>query len=129
MAELLYKKLLKQYRPDLPPALDRLDLNIRDGEFIALLGPSGCGKSTTLRMTAGLESVSDGQIVIEGKVVNNTHPKDRGIGLAFENYALYPPLKIRDNLAFNLQGARSQTGGDRQAGRRDRQVSSSGRIA
>ena len=103
MAELLYKKLVKQYRPDLPPALDRLDLNIRDGEFIALLGPSGCGKSTTLRMTAGLESVSDGQIVIGGKVVNNTHPKDRGIGLAFENYALYPPLTIRDNLAFNLR--------------------------
>jgi multiple sugar transport system ATP-binding protein len=103
MAELLYKKLVKQYRPDLPPALDRLDLNIRDGEFIALLGPSGCGKSTTLRMTAGLESVSDGQIVIGGKVVNNTHPKDRGIGLAFENYALYPPLTVRDNLAFNLK--------------------------
>lgn len=103
MAELLYKKLVKQYRPDLPPALDRLDLNIRDGEFIALLGPSGCGKSTTLRMTAGLETVSDGQIVIGGKVVNNTHPKDRGIGLAFENYALYPPLTIRDNLAFNLR--------------------------
>jgi multiple sugar transport system ATP-binding protein len=103
MAELLYKKLVKQYRPDLPPAVDRLDLNIRDGEFIALLGPSGCGKSTTLRMTAGLESVSDGQIVIGGKVVNNAHPKDRGIGLAFENYALYPPLTIRDNLAFNLR--------------------------
>ena len=103
MAELLYKKLVKQYRPDLPPALDRLDLNIRDGEFIALLGPSGCGKSTTLRMTAGLETVSDGQIVIGGKVVNNTHPKDRGIGLAFENYALYPPLTVRDNLAFNLR--------------------------
>jgi multiple sugar transport system ATP-binding protein len=103
MAELLYKKLVKQYRPDLPPALDRLDLNIRDGEFIALLGPSGCGKSTTLRMTAGLESVSDGQIVIGGKVVNNMHPKDRGIGLAFENYALYPPLTIRDNLSFNLR--------------------------
>ena len=103
MAELVYKKLVKQYRPDLPPALDRLDLNIRDWEFIALLGPSGCGKSTTLRMTAGLESISDGQIVIGGKVVNNAHPKDRGIGLAFENYALYPPLTIRDNLAFNLR--------------------------
>jgi multiple sugar transport system ATP-binding protein len=60
-------------------------------------------KSTTLRMTAGLETISDGQIVIGGKVVNNAHPKDRGIGLAFENYALYPPLTIRDNLAFNLR--------------------------
>ncbi len=103
MAELLYKKLVKQYRPDLRPALDRLDLSIRDREFIALLGPSGCGKSTALRMTAGLESVSGGQIVIGGKVVNSIHPKDRGIGLAFENYALYPPLSVRDNLAFNLK--------------------------
>jgi multiple sugar transport system ATP-binding protein len=99
----MYRKLVKQYRPDLRPALDRLDLSIRDGEFVALLGPSGCGKSTTLRMTAGLEPISDGQIVIGGKVVNNLQPKDRGIGLAFKNYGLYPPLSVRDNLAFSLR--------------------------
>jgi multiple sugar transport system ATP-binding protein len=103
MAELQFRKLVKRYRPDLRPALDRLDLSIRDGEFVALLGPPGCGKSTALRMTAGLETVSDGQIVIGGKVVNNMHPKDRGIGLAFEDYALYPPLSVRDNLGFNLR--------------------------
>jgi multiple sugar transport system ATP-binding protein len=103
MAEVVLRKLVKQYRPGLRPALDRLDLSIRDREFIALLGPSGCGKSTALRMIAGLESVSEGQIVIGGKVVNNMHPKDRGVGLAFENYALYPPLSVRDNLAFNLK--------------------------
>jgi multiple sugar transport system ATP-binding protein len=103
MAELILKNLVKQYAPDNPRAVDDLNLEIRDGEFIALLGPSGCGKSTTLRMIAGLESVTNGQILIGNKVVNETHPKDRGVGLAFENYALYPPLKVRDNLAFNLK--------------------------
>jgi multiple sugar transport system ATP-binding protein len=106
MAELVYRKLVKQYRPDLPRAVDGLDLKVRDGELVALLGPPGCGKSTTLRMTAGLESASDGQIVIGGKVVNNIHPKNRGIGLAFADYALYPPLSVRDNLAFNLRARR-----------------------
>jgi multiple sugar transport system ATP-binding protein len=103
MAEVVFRKVVKEYRPGLRPALDQLDLSIRDREFVALLGPSGCGKSTALRMTAGLESVTGGQIVIGGKVVNNTHPKERGIGLAFANYALYPPLSVRDNLAFNLK--------------------------
>jgi multiple sugar transport system ATP-binding protein len=106
MAELVYRKLVKQYRPDLPRTVDGLDLKVRDGELVALLGPPGCGKSTTLRMTAGLESASDGQIVIGGKVVNNIHPKNRGIGLAFADYALYPPLSVRDNLAFNLRARR-----------------------
>ena len=103
MAELVLKKLTKVYTPAQPPAVDQLDLAIGDGEFVALLGPSGCGKSTTLRMVAGLESVTDGEIRVGSKLVNYVHPKDRGVGLAFENYALYPPLKVRDNLAFNLK--------------------------
>ena len=103
MAELTLKKVVKQYSPNTPRAVDNLNLEMRDGEFIALLGPSGCGKSTTLRMVAGLETITEGEMLIGGKVINNTHPKDRGIGLAFENYALYPPLKVRENLAFNLR--------------------------
>jgi len=103
MAELTLKNVVKQYGPTSPRAVDNLNLNIRDGEFMALLGPSGCGKSTTLRMVAGLESITEGQMLIGGKVINDMHPKDRGIGLAFENYALYPPLKVRENLALNLK--------------------------
>ena len=103
MAELILKTLTKIYTQAQAPAVDQLDLGVGDGEFIALLGPSGCGKSTTLRMVAGLESVTSGEIRVGGKLVNELHPKDRGVGLAFENYALYPPLKVRDNLAFNLR--------------------------
>jgi multiple sugar transport system ATP-binding protein len=103
MAELSLKTLTKVYTQTQSPAVDQLNLAVRDGEFIALLGPSGCGKSTTLRMVAGLESVTSGEIRIGNKLVNELHPKDRGVGLAFENYALYPPLKVRDNLAFNLR--------------------------
>ena len=103
MAELTLRRVAKQYSPATPRAVDNLNLDMRDGEFMALLGPPGCGKSTTLRMVAGLESITEGEMLIGGKVINNTHPKDRGIGLAFENYALYPPLKIRENLTFNLK--------------------------
>src|SRR5215469_1401067 len=103
MAELILRKLTKVFNSGTPPAVEDLSLEIRDGEFIALLGPSGCGKSTTLRMVAGLETVTSGEIVIGTKLVNQTHPKARGVGLAFENYAIYPPLKVRDNLAFNLR--------------------------
>src|ERR1700693_2219997 len=103
MAELTLRELTKIYNPGTPAAVEALNLEIRDGEFIALLGPSGCGKSPPLRRVAGLETVTSGEIVIGKKVVNQTHPKDRGVGLAFENYALYPPLKVRDNLAFNLR--------------------------
>jgi multiple sugar transport system ATP-binding protein len=103
MAELTLRQLTKIYNAGTPAAVEQLSLGIRDGEFIALLGPSGCGKSTTLRMVAGLETVTSGEILIGKKIVNRTHPKDRGVGLAFENYALYPPLRVRDNLAFNLK--------------------------
>jgi multiple sugar transport system ATP-binding protein len=103
MAELTLRSLTKIYSAGTPAAVADLNIDILDGEFIALLGPSGCGKSTTLRMVAGLETVTSGEILIGGKRVNQTHPKDRGVGLAFENYALYPPLRVRDNLAFNLK--------------------------
>jgi len=103
MAELTLRDLTKVYVAGQPTAVDRLNLEVRDGEFVALLGPSGCGKSTTLRMIAGLETITSGDILVRGKVINKAHPKERGVGLAFENYALYPPLTVRDNLAFNLK--------------------------
>lgn len=103
MAKLTLKNVVKQYTPNTPRAVDNLNLACADGEFIALLGPSGCGKSTTLRMLAGLETITEGQMMIGDRLINAVHPKDRGIGLAFENYALYPPLTVRENLAFNLK--------------------------
>src|SRR5215475_9521046 len=74
MAELTLKNVVKQYSPTTPRTVDNLNLNMRDGEFMALLGPSGCGKSTTLRMMAGLESITEGQMLIGGKVINDMHP-------------------------------------------------------
>jgi multiple sugar transport system ATP-binding protein len=84
-------------------AVDRLSLDIRAGEFFALLGPSGCGKTTTLRMVAGLESISEGTIRIGDRVMNNVPAKDRDIAMVFQNYALYTHLTVRDNLAFALK--------------------------
>ncbi|MGI9335098.1 MAG: ABC transporter ATP-binding protein [Gammaproteobacteria bacterium] len=80
-----------------------LNLEIADGEFLVLLGPSGCGKSTTLRMVAGLEEASAGEIAIDGKVVNDVDPKDRNIAMVFQNYALYPHMTVFQNLAFGLR--------------------------
>jgi multiple sugar transport system ATP-binding protein len=79
-----------------------IDLVIKDGSFVVLLGPSGCGKSTLLRMIAGLESVTAGDIEIQGKRVNDVHPKDRNIAMVFQNYALYAHMKVRDNMSFSL---------------------------
>ena len=78
-------------------------MDCEDGEFIGILGPSGCGKTTTLRMIAGLEDITAGDIFIGDRRINDLHPKDRNIGLAFENYALYPPLTVYENIAFNLR--------------------------
>jgi len=105
VAELVLKELSKTYMKNNKPipAVKSLNLTCRDGEFVALLGPSGCGKTTTLRMVAGLETVTSGQILIGGNVVNGLPPHRRNIGLAFENYALYPPLTVYENIAFNLK--------------------------
>src|SRR5918912_3508547 len=80
-----------------------VDVSIADGEFCVLVGPSGCGKSTLLRMIAGLEQITAGEISIGGTVVNNLPPKDRDIAMVFQNYALYPHMTVRDNMAFSLK--------------------------
>jgi multiple sugar transport system ATP-binding protein len=83
--------------------IEHLDLEVRDGELLVLVGPSGCGKSTALRMVAGLEDVTSGEISIGGRVVNDVPPKDRDIAMVFQSYALYPHLTVRENLAFGLE--------------------------
>jgi len=87
-------------------AVKGIDLEIKDGEFMVLVGPSGCGKTTTLRMIAGLESITSGTIEIGGKVVNDVEPKDRGIAMVFQNYALYPHMTVFENMAFGLKLAK-----------------------
>ncbi|HLA14030.1 MAG TPA: ATP-binding cassette domain-containing protein, partial [Gemmatimonadaceae bacterium] len=84
-------------------AVERVDLEVKDGEFVVLVGPSGCGKSTTLRMIAGLESISAGTVSIGDRVVNNVPPKARDIAMVFQNYALYPHMTVRENLGFALK--------------------------
>ncbi len=84
-------------------AVERVDLEVKDGEFVVLVGPSGCGKSTTLRMIAGLESISSGTVSIGDRVVNNVPPKARDIAMVFQNYALYPHMTVRENLGFALK--------------------------
>jgi len=108
MARLTLENLFKRYdnkdkKKVHDYAVNDLTLNCVDGEFVALLGPSGCGKTTTLRMIAGLEDITGGNIYIGDTLVNDLHPKDRHIGLAFEDYALYPPLTVFENIAFNLR--------------------------
>src|ERR1700691_4099880 len=87
--------------------LHGVSVEIDDGEFVILVGPSGCGKSTLLRMVAGLENISDGEIAIAGRVVNNVAPKERDIAMVFQNYALYPHMTVRDNMAFSLSLAKA----------------------
>ncbi|WP_456295045.1 sn-glycerol-3-phosphate ABC transporter ATP-binding protein UgpC [Vibrio sp. AK197] len=102
MAEVKFNKLEKIYSNGFK-AVHGIDLTIQDGEFLVIVGPSGCAKSTTLRMLAGLENISGGEITIGGKVVNNLAPKDRGIAMVFQNYALYPHMTVAQNLAFGLK--------------------------
>ncbi|MEL7474501.1 MAG: ATP-binding cassette domain-containing protein, partial [Planctomycetota bacterium] len=102
MAEVTLTNVRKTY-PNGFKAVKGFDLEIADGEFIVLVGPSGCGKSTTLRMVAGLEEITDGEIRIADRVVNNVHPKDRDIAMVFQNYALYPHMSVYKNMAFALK--------------------------
>jgi multiple sugar transport system ATP-binding protein len=101
MAQVMMKDLNKKY--DEVHAVKDVNLHIRDKEFIVLVGPSGCGKSTTLRMVAGLEEITAGEITIGDRIVNDLPPKDRDIAMVFQNYALYPHMTVYDNMAFGLK--------------------------
>jgi len=102
MASLKLKDIYKVYQNGVVAVTD-FSLDIQDKEFIVFVGPSGCGKSTTLRMIAGLEEISDGELYIDDKLVNNVQPKDRDIAMVFQNYALYPHMTVYDNMAFGLK--------------------------
>src|SRR6202521_4167068 len=101
MAHVLIRNLNKMY--DDVHAVNDVNLQIRDKEFMVLVGPSGCGKTTTLRMVAGLESITSGEVLIGDKVVNELAPMDRDIAMVFQNYALYPHMSVYDNMAFGLK--------------------------
>ncbi len=106
MAEIQLRGVTKRY-PDGTEAVKQIDLDIGDGEFMILVGPSGCGKSTALRMIAGLEDISEGDLVIGGETVNDLPPKDRDIAMVFQNYALYPHMTVRENMGFALKLAKT----------------------
>ena len=102
MAEVRLKKVEKQY-PNGFKAVHGIDLDIKDGEFMVFVGPSGCAKSTTLRMIAGLEDITGGEVYIGDRLVNDVPPKDRGISMVFQNYALYPHMTVYENMSFGLK--------------------------
>jgi multiple sugar transport system ATP-binding protein len=106
MAEIQFKEITKRY-PDGFEAVKAIDLEIKDGEFMILVGPSGCGKSTALRMIAGLEDITEGDLIIGGERVNDLAPRDRDIAMVFQNYALYPHMTVRDNMGFALKLAKT----------------------
>ena len=101
MAQILLKELYKTY--DETPAVRGIDLEIAHNEFVVLVGPSGCGKTTTLRMIAGLEEITGGEIIIGERVINDVPPKDRDIAMVFQNYALYPHMTVYQNMSFGLR--------------------------
>src|SRR5919198_1202202 len=106
MAAIQFKEITKRY-PDGFEAVKAIDLDIGDGEFMILVGPSGCGKSTALRMIAGLEDITSGDLIIGGERVNDLAPRDRDIAMVFQNYALYPHMTVRDNMGFALKLAKT----------------------
>src|SRR5207344_3082317 len=103
MARVIFQNVTKLYGGNPTPAVADLSMEVDDKEFLVLVGPSGCGKSTAMRMVAGLEEISGGQIVIGDRVVNDLPPKDRDVAMVFQSYALYPHMTVADNLAFGLK--------------------------
>ena len=103
MATVQFDKATRVYPGSTKPAVDALDIDIEDGEFLVLVGPSGCGKSTSLRMLAGLEEVNSGSIRIGDRDVTDVPPKDRDIAMVFQNYALYPHMTVAENMGFALK--------------------------
>ena len=102
MAQVAFERVSKIY-PDGTRAVNDINLDIRDGEFMVLVGPSGCGKTTALRMVAGLEEISEGVLKIGDRVVNHVPSRDRDIAMVFQSYALYPHLSVYENIAFGLR--------------------------
>ena len=101
MAEIQLKNLTKRWGSFV--GVDNFNLTIHDEEFLVLLGPSGCGKTTTMRMIAGLEDVTEGEVIIDGKIVNGLEPKDRDVAMVFQSYALYPNMNVYENIRFPLK--------------------------
>ncbi|MCG6951663.1 MAG: ATP-binding cassette domain-containing protein, partial [Betaproteobacteria bacterium] len=102
MAEVSFRDVKKSYTAGVQ-VIHGVTMDVADGEFVVIVGPSGCGKSTLLRMVAGLERITAGEIAIGGRVVNNLEPKDRDIAMVFQNYALYPHMRVYDNMAYGLR--------------------------
>jgi multiple sugar transport system ATP-binding protein len=103
VAPVTFDQATRRYDGGTPPAVDRLDLSVGDGEFVVLVGPSGCGKTTSLRMIAGLEPVDSGRILIGARDVTDDDPKDRDVAMVFQNYALYPHMTVAQNMGFALK--------------------------
>jgi multiple sugar transport system ATP-binding protein len=103
VGSITFNHVFKQYNGESRPAVNDFHLSIEEGEFLVLVGPSGCGKSTTLRMLAGLEEITSGDLYLDGKFINYTSPKDRDIAMVFQNYALYPNLTVYENIALGLK--------------------------
>ena len=103
MATVVFENASRTYPGSTTPAINKLNLEVKDGEFLVLVGPSGCGKSTLLRMLAGLEEVDEGRILIGGKDVTQVAPKDRDIAMVFQSYALYPHMSVAENMGFALK--------------------------
>src|SRR5256885_3048577 len=109
MAAIEFDHVTKRF-PDGTVAVDEIELEVADGEFMIFVGPSGCGKTTALRMVAGLEEITSGEIRVGGQVVNDLEPPDRDIAMVFQNYALYPHMSVADNMGFPLRMQRMSRG-------------------